>query len=109
MSNNLRVNVLNGFNYQMPQFQFSSAYTKGVMVKNVKNGSTYPVLHYCSRDFWSCICESPGCGLSDIVETVRNLRDRDLAQTWRPRLCHKSRDRDLKFETETRDIKFLCW
>jgi len=18
---------------------------------------------YCSRDFWSCICESPGCGV----------------------------------------------
>jgi len=44
MSNNLCVNVLNGFNYQMPQFQISSAYTKGAMVKNVKNGSTYPVL-----------------------------------------------------------------
>ena len=26
----------------------------------------------------------------------RNLRDRDLAQTSRSRLCHKSRDRDLK-------------
>ena len=26
----------------------------------------------------------------------RNLRDWDLAQTSRPRLCHKSRDRDLK-------------
>jgi len=28
MLNNMRVNVLNGFNYQMPQFQVSSAYTK---------------------------------------------------------------------------------
>jgi len=31
MSYNLRVNVLNGFSYQMPQFQASSAYTKGAM------------------------------------------------------------------------------
>jgi len=43
MSNILRVNVLNGFNYQMPQFQVSSAYTKREMAKN---GSTYPVLPY---------------------------------------------------------------
>jgi len=46
MSNNLHVNVLNGLDYQMPQFQVSSAYTKGAMAKNVKNGSTYPVLPY---------------------------------------------------------------
>jgi len=44
MSNNLRINVLNGFNYEMLQFQVSSAYTKGAMAKNVTNGSTYPVL-----------------------------------------------------------------
>jgi len=36
MSNNLCVNVLNGFNYQMFQFQVSSAYTKRAMAKNVK-------------------------------------------------------------------------
>jgi len=42
MSNNLRVNVLNGFNCQMPQFQVSSAYTKRAWAKNIKNGSTYP-------------------------------------------------------------------
>jgi len=46
MSNNLRVNVLNGVNYQMPQFQVSSAYTKGATAKTVKIGSTYPVLPY---------------------------------------------------------------
>jgi len=46
MSNNLRENVLNGFNYQMPQFQVSSAYTKRANAKNVKNGPTYPVLPY---------------------------------------------------------------
>jgi len=37
---------MKGFNHQMPQFQVSSAYTKGAMGKNVKNGSTYPVLPY---------------------------------------------------------------
>jgi len=33
----------------------------------------------------------------------RNLRDRDLAEASRPRrrLCHKSRDQDLKADTET--------
>jgi len=41
MSNNLRVNVLNGFNYQMPQIQVSSAYIKRAMEKNVNNGLTY--------------------------------------------------------------------
>jgi len=46
MSNNLRVKVLNGFTYQMAQFQVSSAYTKRAMAKNVKNGSTDPVLPY---------------------------------------------------------------
>jgi len=46
MSNNLRVNVLNGFNHQMPQFQVSTAYTKRTVAKIVKNGSTYPVLPY---------------------------------------------------------------
>jgi len=46
MSNNLRVNVLNGFNHQTPQFQVSSVYTKRAVAKNVKNGSTYPVLPY---------------------------------------------------------------
>jgi len=35
---------------QMPQFQVSSASTKGAMAKNVKNGSTYPVLP-CVRFF----------------------------------------------------------
>ena len=43
ISNNLRANVLNGFNQQMSQFQVSSAYIKGVMAKN---GSTYPVPSY---------------------------------------------------------------
>ena len=43
ISNNLRANVLNGFNQQMSQFQVSSAYIKRVMAKN---GSTYPVLSY---------------------------------------------------------------
>jgi len=46
MSDSLRVNVLNGFNYRMPQFLVYSAYTKRAMAKNVKNGSTYPVLPY---------------------------------------------------------------
>jgi len=36
MSNNLYVNVLSGLNYQMPQFQVSSAYTKRAMAKNAK-------------------------------------------------------------------------
>jgi len=49
MSNNLLVNVLNGFNYQMPQFQVSSASTKGAIAKNVKNSSTYPVLPYTTK------------------------------------------------------------
>jgi len=57
MSNNLRVNVLHGFNYQMPQFQVSSAYTKRAMAKNVKFGSTYPVLPYCI-DFVKCTAQS---------------------------------------------------
>jgi len=38
--------VLNGFNYQKPQFQVSSAYTKRAMEKYVKIGSMYPVLPY---------------------------------------------------------------
>jgi len=33
MSNNLHVNVLNGFNRQMPQFQVSSAYTERAVAK----------------------------------------------------------------------------
>jgi len=49
MSKNLCVNVLNGFNYQMSQFQVSSAYTKGAMAENVKNGSTYHVHLYRSN------------------------------------------------------------
>jgi len=43
MSNNLRVNFLDGFSYQMPHFQVSSADTKRAMAKY---GSTYPVLPY---------------------------------------------------------------
>jgi len=46
MSNKLRVNVLNGFHYQMPQFQVFSAYIKRAMAKNVKNGSTHPASLY---------------------------------------------------------------
>jgi len=42
MSNNLCANVLNGFNYQMPQFQVSSAYTKGAMAKNLKKWFNIP-------------------------------------------------------------------
>jgi len=34
--------VNKGFNHQTPQFQVSSAYTKGEMAKNIKNGSSYP-------------------------------------------------------------------
>jgi len=49
MSNNLCVNVLHGFNWQTPQFQVSSAYSKRAMEENVKNGSTYPVLPYWFR------------------------------------------------------------
>jgi len=30
----------------MPQFQVYSAYTKGAMTKNARNGSTNPVLPY---------------------------------------------------------------
>ena len=54
MSNNQCVNVLSGFNYQMPQVQVSSASTKGAMAKNVKNGSTYPVLPYRYLDLRFC-------------------------------------------------------
>jgi len=35
------LNVLNGFNQQMPHFQVSNVYTKRAVVKN---GSTYPIL-----------------------------------------------------------------
>jgi len=52
MSNNLRINVLTGFNYQKPQFQVSSAYTKRAMAKNVKSGSTLAVLPTYSTIGW---------------------------------------------------------
>jgi len=44
-------------------------------------------------------------GLRQWCSRDRNHRERDLAETSRPRLCHKSRDRNLKARDRDRDVK----
>ena len=57
MWNNLRINVLNGFNYQ-PQSQVSSAYTIRAMQKMVQHNTPFSptyslLLEYVYADLWN--------------------------------------------------------